>query len=37
VAQTKAPVRAAIWFFAGAAASALAFTVGLVLRLAGRL
>ena len=37
VAQTKAPVRAAIWFFAGAAASALAFTVGLALRLAGRL
>jgi ubiquinone biosynthesis protein len=36
-AQTRAPVHAAIWFFAGAAASALAFTVGLALRLAGRL
>ncbi len=36
-AQAKAPAHAAIWFFAGAAASALAFTLGLALRLAGRL
>ena len=35
--QARAPVHAAIWFFAGAAASALAFTLGLALRLAGRL
>jgi hypothetical protein len=35
--QARAPVHAAIWFFAGAAASALAFTIGLALRLAGRL
>ena len=35
--QARAPVHAAIWFFAGAAASAIAFTVGLALRLAGRL
>jgi ubiquinone biosynthesis protein len=35
--QARAPVRAALWFFAGAAASAIAFTVGLALRLAGRL
>ena len=37
VAPPKAPVHAALWFFAGAAASALAFSVGLALRLAGRL
>jgi ubiquinone biosynthesis protein len=36
-AQARAPVHAAIWFFAGAAASALAFSVGMALRLAGRL
>jgi ubiquinone biosynthesis protein len=30
-------LRAAIWFFAGAAASAIAFTLALTLRLAGRL
>jgi ubiquinone biosynthesis protein len=33
----RTPIHAAIWFFAGAAASALAFTAGLALRLAGRL
>jgi ubiquinone biosynthesis protein len=35
--RARAPAHAAIWFFAGAAASALAFTLGLALRLAGRL
>jgi ubiquinone biosynthesis protein len=34
---TRTPAHAAIWFFAGAAASAIAFTAGLALRLAGRL
>ena len=34
---SRTPLHAAVWFFAGAAASALAFTVGLALRLAGRL
>jgi ubiquinone biosynthesis protein len=36
-APAREPVRAAVWFFAGAAASAIAFTLGLALRLAGRL
>jgi ubiquinone biosynthesis protein len=35
--EGRAPVHAAIWFFAGAAASAIAFTLAVALRLAGRL
>ena len=35
--QAGEPVRAAIWFFAGAAASAVAFTLAVALRIAGRL
>jgi ubiquinone biosynthesis protein len=35
--RPRARVHAAVWFFAGAAASAIAFTAGLALRLAGKL
>jgi ubiquinone biosynthesis protein len=33
--RARSPVHAAVWFLAGAAASAIAFTAGLALRLAG--